>query len=258
MSASESELGLRSPQQGFSPERDGVAGIYVGAALGTAFAGGLFPGAVFLTMVATGIVAGHPQFSYQRVLNDIGDAVVALLGSFIIGFLIAALAALCVFPLVGVLDWVASLRRWRGMLLSCAGGWCGFASVAALAQFEHDGEPLMFALGAMLVGQIGAGRAVRHWRRIEAGAAAPRKTQLPLRQLFGITTAVAIAAAVLAALPVPSRTYAAMGLAAACQAAVVSAWLLVRRFRGCASEDALLTLPQADVPRETIGATPLD
>jgi hypothetical protein len=235
MSASESELAYRAPQRDRAAQGDGPAELYLASALGTAVAGGLFPTAVFFTMVATSIVAGGSQFFYQRVLNDIGGAVAALLGSFVIGFFIAAAAALCIFPLVGVLDWVASLRRWRGMLLSGAGGWCGFASVAALAQFEHDGEPLMFALGAMLMGQIGAGRAVRHWRRIEAGAAAPRKTQLPLRQLFGIMTAVAIAAAVLAALPVPSRTYAAMGLAAACQAAVVSAWLLVRRFRGCAS-----------------------
>jgi hypothetical protein len=246
------------PQRDFTPQGDGVAGLYVAAALGTAFAGGLFPTVVFLAIVSADFVAGGPQ----AFLHDLDDAIVVLLGGFFAGFFIAAAAALCIFPLVGVLDWVASLRRWRGMLVSCAGGWCGFASIAALTQFARDEEPLILALGAMSMGQIGAGLMIRRLARRHASLdeedASPKKSQLPLRQLFGITTAVAIAAAVLAALPVPSPTYSAMGLAAACQAAVVSGYLLVGRFRRGVSVDSLPLAIRADVPRETIGATPLD
>jgi hypothetical protein len=74
-----------------------------------------------------------------------------------------------------------------------------------------------------------------------------------LRQLFGITTAVALATAILTSLPIAPQTLTAMGLAAACQAFVAACYVIAGR-----STNGRASHPIADVPRETIGATPLD
>jgi hypothetical protein len=257
LSASESELAHRTPQRDFSPQGDGAAGIYVAAALGTAVAGGLFPLAIMLVVVASSLFAGG-----QLGLHDVSEMILPLAGGFIIGFFVAGLTAFCIFPLVGVLDWVASLGRWRSMLVSCAGGWCGFASVTAITQGAPNDEGLALAFGAMAMGQIGAGSMVRRLARSDASlndeGGSPKKSQMPLRQLFGITTAVAIAAAVLAALPIMPQTYAAMAFAAASQAAFVAGYLLIRKVRRGESGDLHSIAPNADVPRETIALNPLD
>jgi hypothetical protein len=211
-----------------APDNPGL--LYATAALGTAVAGGLFP-------LAVATYSWPPTVTIRGVSHavDLGEALSFVFVASVAAFFFAAATALSIFPLVGVLDWLASLKRWRGVLVSCAGGWCGFASVATLTQQARSDGALSLSFVAMAMGQLGAGMAVRlrNRRRRSMVEASPRNSeQLPLRQLFGITTAVAIATAVLASLPIASHMLVAMALAATCQILVIAGYVLVRHVWG--------------------------
>jgi hypothetical protein len=231
--------------------------IYCAGALGTAISGGLFPLAIVMVGYGLALLAGRGGTS-----GDFAGFAMFVVFGFLIGFLIAGAAALFIFPFVAFLQWMAGLQQWRGVLVSCAGGWCGFASVATIGQDGPHGAPMVLAFGAMIMGQIGAGWAVRRVARpstwLHEAAAPNTKGQMPLRQLFGITTAVAVAVAVLSVLPLTSRTLAAMALAAAVQSAVVTGYVLIRRLRQSAPTEFASSATPDDVPRATIALTPLD
>jgi hypothetical protein len=243
---------LRTPQ-GDAADGHGLEfPVYLAGLGGTVLAGGFFPIVIFAIVVAARMFSGR-----LVSLEQIVEATIALFIAFLTGCIFALLAAVCIFPLVGVLDWVASLQRWRRLLISCAGGWCGFASVATLSGQRAEGMVYVLQFSAMALGQLGAALMIRRLLGREprslAGAFA-RSNQVPLRQLFGITTAVALAAAVLTSLPIAPQTLTAMGFAAACQAFVAACYIIVRR----ASNEAPREHRAADVPRETTAASPLD
>jgi uncharacterized membrane protein len=229
--------------------------IYCAGALGTALSGGLFPLAIVVVGFGFALLSGRGGTS-----GDLAGFAMSVVFGFLVGFLIFGAVALFIFPFVALLQWMAGLQRWRGILVSCAGGWCGFASVAATGPGGPHGPPMLFAFGAMIMGQIGAGWAVRRVARpanwLRAADEPTTKVQMPLRQLFGITTAVAVAVAVLSALPLTSHTHAAMALAAALQGAIVTGYLLIRRLRQSAPTESPRLAAPDDVPRATIARIP--
>lgn len=240
-----------TPDYSFTvPDNPGV--LYAVAALGTAVAGGLFPLAIATLALLTTALSGRMPGTFYP-----GESLQFVLIGFVVGFVFATIAASCVFPIVGLLDWLASLERWRGALLSCAGGWCGFASVAALTHQQAHSGPLVLSFAALGLGQLGAGLAVRMLRRGKPDARLAHvedASRLPLKQLFGITTAVAIAAATLASLPIAPHTLVAFAVALSCQVTLVAGYALIHhRWK---ARPAARPFPR--VPRETIGATPLD
>jgi hypothetical protein len=251
LSASEAELTQRTPTCDFTSQDDGAA-VYLAGLGGTILAGGFFPIVIFAVIFAANMFSGR-----LVSFGQIGETMLAIFLAFFFGSVLALLAAICIFPLVGVLDWIASLQRWRRLLVSCAGGWCGFASVATLAGQRAEGMIYILQFGAMALGQLGAAIVIRRTcgrERRPLDEASANSNQVPLRQLFGITTAVALAAAVLTSLPIAPQTLTAMGFAAACQAFVAACYVIARR----ASIEAQSEHAASDVSRETTVATFLD
>lgn len=206
------------------------ASVYVAAFGGTALAGGLFPLAIFA--VAAVFSGGRGP--------SLGELGAFAIGAFLIGILIAGSAGACIFPLVALVQYLAGLFRWRATMATLAGGWTGFASVAALGMGTREAawwSPIFLIYGvvAVLMGQLGAAWAARkavrsqvasrRWREPPAGA------RFTLRQLLGLTAGVAIVAAILSALRLPTGTWMAMGIATAVQAATLGAYLLIKQLR---------------------------
>lgn len=203
--------------------------VYLAGMSGTAFAGGLFPSVVALIMII---------FSPNGRRPAVGEVAGLLLGGFPFGFAYALAVALFVFPLMAMVQYLASLSRWRGLFAAAAGGWTGFAAVAIVGSTFRGNSPfpielLTLGLVAMLMGQVGAGRAAAKARRTQMASRwwhePPGGSQFTLRQLMGLTAAVAILAAVFSALRLAPAMYVAIGIAAAFQCATVGAYLLISR-----------------------------
>jgi hypothetical protein len=214
---------------------DGVPGasalVYFAAFGGTLLAGGLFP---FVVMFVPALFSGRPISVVPELLGF-------ALAGFLFGVVFAASAATCVFPLVVMLQWLAGLNRWRSALATAAGGWTGFAAVAAMGVGLREGDSwptqfLVFGIVAMVMGQLGAGWAARKVVRAQHESrgwrAPPYETRFTLRQLLGLTAGVAIIAAILSALQLPTGTWIAMGVATAVQAATLGVYLLHKRGSG--------------------------
>lgn len=208
-------------------ERTNVLPVYVAAYGGTVIAGALFP----IVAMAFAMVAWRgqgPRVGEVLVLAPLA----ALMGGFI-----AAIAGGVVLPLFALLQWMAVLHRWRVVFASCAGGWSGFASVVTLflrdiSRSDDLGMAAIFSAAAMLVGQLGAalmaGRAARLVGVAARLEAAPHRRQMPLRQLFGITTAVALAVVMISSLPLPPIAFTMLAAAAVAQAVLVATVLAIR------------------------------
>lgn len=198
--------------------------VYFAAFGGTILAGGLFP---FVVMVVPELFSGRPS---PLVVELLGFALVG----FLFGVIFAASAATCVFPLMIMVQNLAGLYRWRSTLATMAGGWTGFTAVAAMGvglREEVDVWPsqfLVYGIVATLMGQLGAGWAARKVVGAQYGSHGwrepPRPTRFTLRQLLGLTAGVAIVAAILSALRLPTGTWTAMGIAAALQAVTLGAY----------------------------------
>jgi hypothetical protein len=186
--------------------------IYFAGFVGTVLAGGLFPSVLML------LGGFGPPTSDSLLFAFVG---------FPIGAVLAGIAAFAIFPLVAGFQYLASLYRRRVALASCAGGWSGFASVIAMGGTDDSlfRRPLVIAFAAMTMGQLGAALAARRAKRWQLATGAwsepDRSSQISLRQLFGIMSAAAVIATLLAVLHLPRGTLAAIGIGVAIQAVVV-------------------------------------
>jgi hypothetical protein len=220
------ERDVRTPS---SPPEYGYSGpIYLAAFAGTAIAGGLFP---IVLVVAALIIAGPPrEFLLQSVI------VVFAGGLF--GMVLAAAVALCVFPVVGAIQWLAGLYPWRVAMASIAGGWTGFVATQATVARELVDDTyqlvgLILTWIAMAMGHVFAGWAATRQKRLMSYAlrrpepeAQPRFT---LKQMLGLTTGLAVVAATISALQLRSDVHVALLSSMGLEAIGLTAWRLLGR-----------------------------
>ncbi len=232
--------------------------VYAMGFVGTIVAGGLFPWAI----IAVDFLASGRGVR----ISDAGELLVDLLGFSLIGALIAGFAAVCVFPVVGLIQWLGGLYPWRALLAAIAGGWSGIAATQALlrgALIDGDSvwEALPFQFGATVMGHIGAGFAAGKAHRWQLATSAwrdpPSRSRLALRQLLGITAGVAVLAAILGSLQLSHPALIGIGSCVAAQLVMTAGYYVIvaartRRSDG-GSAVALPPTPSDDsaVPRET-------
>jgi hypothetical protein len=134
-----------------------------------------------------------------------------------IGFLLALIALL--------VAWLCSLPAGTVWFESLVGGWAGFfATHALLLGLEQKDAYLLLGL-AVVTGQLGAGGAVLLYRRQRrpANETAP-EGRVGLRQLFGITTSIALLAALARGIELDSLVYSTLWLAMAIQSGLIALW----------------------------------
>jgi hypothetical protein len=202
------------------------------ALAGTALAGVAYPAVLSLVelVVGLGISSGGFDGGFHFAF--------ALLGG-MVGGMIALGLGLVVATFAGVIAWLSGISQRDVWFASLVGGWTGFfaAHMMFSSSPRHLHLPTLVAL-AVITGQIGAGGCVLATRKLGGVRLRPVDDQLEsrigLRQLFGITTAVAILAAVTQTFQGSGLTYAALGLAAVIQAGVIGLALAVARIREAA------------------------
>lgn len=230
-------------------DRQSALNVFFHAMAGTMLAGALFPTAILVVVLPFSFKLPGPS----EVIGFLGFA----LAGGLFGGAFAFLAACVVFPFFALIQWLAGLHRWSVFVASCAGGWSGFTAVVVLLQapLSYDDEIALVAVlaaGAMTMGQLGAAWMAKRARRKNTTApppATPHRQQLPLRQLFGITTAVAVAIVVVSSLPLPPTAFTMLGAAAAAQVLLVGGFLAIRALHHRRRADERLL-----VSRETLAA----
>lgn len=193
----------------------GMLSIAVG---GTALAGGVFP-IVIVLADAVGKAAGGPPVS----IVDASAALIILGGmvgfifSLVVGFLLALIALL--------VAWLCSLPAGTVWFESLVGGWAGFfATHGLLEELQRNDAHLLLGL-AVVTGQLGAGGAVFQYRRQRPPAnEAASEGRVGLRQLFGITTSIALLAALARCIELDSLVYSTLWLAVAIQSGLIALW----------------------------------
>jgi hypothetical protein len=201
----------RVPAQAWEPPSPqfGHSGpIYLAAWAGTALAGALFPVVLLVTAL---VVAGPPR-------NLPAQALIVLVMGGVVGLILAAVVGALIFTLVGLIQWLASLYPWRTTMASIAGGWTGVVATQAtvgqgLRREDFDLASLVLTWIALAMGHFGAGRAARWQKQKMAVRRYPEpdaKPQFTIRQLLGLTTGVAIVAAIVSAMQLPQIVHAAI------------------------------------------------
>lgn len=203
-----------------------VAGMLSLAVLGTALAGGVFPLVLGLCELLFG-------FSGAIRISDGGYFFgFALVGGMVGGFLALQLS-LPVAMFAGIVAWLSRITGRDVWFASLVGGWTGyFATHLMLESFPIDFSHWIVIGLAVAVGQIGAGGFVLWSRRtLEVNpvpAQGESELRFGLRQLFGITTAVALLAAFSQAFKINEWAHAPTSFAAAIQAAIIAIAAAVR------------------------------
>jgi hypothetical protein len=192
------------------PPEYGYSGpIYLAAFAGTAVAGGLFP---IVLVIALIVFAGPPP-------NVVFQSVAIVFVGGLVGMVLAAAVALCIFPLVGAIQWLAGLYPWRVAMASIAGGWTGFvATQATIAQVLTNEDlrvaGLILTWIAMAMGQVFAGWAGTRHKRLMAyalkGPEPEARARFTVRQMLGLTTGLAVITAIISALDLPYFVHAAL------------------------------------------------
>jgi MFS family permease len=191
-----------------SPPSRHSAPVYLAAWAGTALAGALFPVALLITAL---IVEGRPRYM-------VGQAVMVLAMGGVVGLILAAFVGALVFPLVGLIQWLASLYPWRTTMASIAGGWTGVVATQAtvgqgMRRNDFDITGIILTWIALAMGHVGAGWFARRQKQKMAIRRYPEpeaKPQFTIRQLLGLTTGVAIVAAIVSAMRLPQSAHAAL------------------------------------------------
>ena len=193
---------------------------------GTTIAGGLFPTAIALLMLV--------DQAWGRPYPPAGFLLATLGGLF--GVFIAGCTAVVMFMIAWVVQTLCGLHRFSTLIAAIVGGWTGFAANFSLTMSLVNEPTYVVLATAMLMGQAGGAlTAVAARRRMAAGMDQVEhlvKNQIQLRQLFGVTTAVAVVAAILAGLPLTPYCKGAIGYGAALQAVTLGGWILMRRLWG--------------------------
>jgi hypothetical protein len=223
-----------------------VMGMLSLAMWGTALAGAAFP-------LILGIIEPAFGFSGPLSISDVAFLFpFALLGGMVGG----ALALTHSIPVASLASGIAWLSRITGRdvwFASLVGGWTGyFATHLVLESFPMDFSHWVVIGLAVAVGQIGAGGLViwARRRREENPVPIPAESEMRfgLRQLFGITTAIAILVALGEALRIDEWAHAPTSFAATIQAAIIAIAAAVRHFRSRQPEPAKEVSREAPAP----------
>ncbi len=209
---------------------------------GTALAGAAFPLILGICELAFGF-SGPVGISDLAFLFPFG-----LLGG-MVGGMLALTLSVPVAVFAGVVAWLSRINGRDVWFASLVGGWTGyFATHLILESFPMDFSHWVVIGLAVAVGQIGAGGLViwarRRHEEMPVPIPAESEMRFGLRQLFGITTAVAILVALGEALRIDEWAHAPTSFAAAIQATIIAVAVAVRHFRQSPPG------PENDVSRE--------
>lgn len=193
----------------------GMLSIAVG---GTALAGGASP----IVMVVADAVGNHFVNGLSRPASD---AVAVIILGGMVGFMVALVVGFMLAIIAMLVAWLCGLPAGTVWFESLVGGWAGFfATHALLKGLQPEGPHLLLGL-VVVTGQLGAGGAVFLYRRQRRSAheTAP-EGRVGLRQLFGITTAIALLAALARGIELDSLVYSTLWLAVAIQSGLIALW----------------------------------
>jgi hypothetical protein len=194
-----------------------TAGMLSLAVGGTALAGSAFP-IVMVMADAVGLLVKAPA-------GPVTDAPAIIILGGMVGFMVALVVGFLLGVIALLVAWLCSLPAGTVWFESLVGGWSGFfATHALLLGLEPNDAHLLLGL-AVVTGQLGAGGAVFLYRRQRRPAheVAP-EGRVGLRQLFGITTSIALLAALARGIELDSLVYSTLWLAVAIQSGLIAIW----------------------------------
>jgi hypothetical protein len=195
-----------------------TAGMLSLAVAGTALAGGAFP----IVMVVADAAGNHLIGGSSR---PAADAVAIIILGGMVGFMVALAVGFLLALLALLVAWLCSLPAGTVSFESLVGGWAGFFATHGLLGGMQPNEAYLLLGLAVVIGQLGAGGAVfqYRWRRRPANEIAP-EGRVGLRQLFGITTAIALLAALARGIELDSLIYSTLWMAVAIQSGLIALW----------------------------------
>jgi hypothetical protein len=199
------------------------------ALTGTVLGGAAFPTVLVLIDIALGLGI-HPRSSDGAYF-----VAYAMLGG-MVGAMIAGGVGLVVATFAAVIAWLSGISHRDVWFASLVGGWTGFFAAHMMFSSSPRAMHLQTIVAlATVIGQVGAGGCVLATRKLGGVRLQPvddhSESRIGLRRLFGITTAVAVLAAVSPAFQGSGLTDAALGLAAVIQAGVIGLALALGRIR---------------------------
>jgi hypothetical protein len=207
----------------------GMLSLAVG---GTALAGGAFPIVMVIADAAGMLLKSRAGPVTDPAAIIILGGMVGFMFALVVGFLLAIVALL--------VAWLCSLPAGTVWFESLVGGWAGFFATHALLLGVQQNDALVLLGLAVVTGQMGAGGAVFWYRRQKRPASEPAaEGRVGLRQLFGITTAIALLAALARGIELDSLVYSTLWLAVAIQSSLIALWYFwcARRPRTRTEED---------------------
>jgi hypothetical protein len=207
---------------------EGVAAMLSIAVIGTTLGGAVFPIVLGLAQLALG--TGYPWIGDGGYFFSF-----ALLGG-LVGGMLALIVGLAALSFAAVIAWLSGITPRDVWFASLIGGWTGFfATHLVIDGLPELGDTTIIGL-AVVTGQLAAGGFVLLARRRQTSAIdmsdGSPAIRIGLRQLFGITTAIALVAAFSLALKENERAYATLGVATIYQAAVIGVALAIQSRRG--------------------------
>ena len=188
------------------------------AVAGTAFAGGVFP----MVMVVADVIGNHLANGSARPASH---AVAVIILGGMAGFMVALVVGFLLGLIALLVAWLCSLPAGTVWFESLVGGWAGFfATHGLLEDLQPDDAYSLLGL-AVTTGQLGAGGAVYQYRRQRhrANETTP-EGRVGLRQLFGITTTIALLAALARGIELDSLVYSTLWLTVAIQSGLIAFW----------------------------------
>ncbi|MBA4107688.1 MAG: hypothetical protein C0485_18295 [Pirellula sp.] len=192
----------------------GMLSLAVG---GTALAGGAFPIVIVIADAAGMLLKSRAGPVTDPTAIIILGGMVGFMFALVVGFLLAIVALL--------VAWLCSLPAGTVWFESLVGGWAGFFATHALLLGGQQNDALVLLGLAVVTGQVGAGGAVFWYRRQKRPASEPTaEGRVGLRQLFGITTAIALLAALARGIELDSLVYSTLWLAVAIQSSLIALW----------------------------------
>lgn len=198
---------------------DSSWGVFALAVGGAALAGGAYPLLLAIVKLSTGTGLGGSPDGAEL-------ACFALTGG-IAGFCLALVVATHLAVFVGLVGWICGIAPKSIWFASLIGGWTGFLASQLMLDIFRMGNVLILVGVATATGQVGSAWAVwfdQRPRKIRITPANARDSRIGLRQMFGITTAIAVLAALGSSIEISTPVYSTLWLAIAIQATNIALW----------------------------------